>query len=61
MKTLESRMLGNLQVRFGGGWLEKQVMLLAGHLPYNPGPGGYAAILQNGDGLVGYDGLQLVS
>ena len=48
MKTPESRMLGNLQVRFGGGWSEKQVMLLAGHLPYNPGPGGWAAILRYG-------------
>jgi hypothetical protein len=35
MKTPESRMLGNLHVRFGGGSLEKQVKLLAGGLPYH--------------------------
>ena len=35
MKTPESRMLGNLHVRFGGGPLEKQVKLLAGGLPYH--------------------------
>jgi hypothetical protein len=34
--ALESRMQGNLQVRFGGGWLEKDRLRrhLAGHLPY---------------------------
>ena len=35
MKTPESRMLGNLHVRFGGGLTEKQVKLLAGGLPYH--------------------------
>jgi hypothetical protein len=45
---LESRVLGNSQARFGGGWMEKVSSLglhtvgdtpddknLAGHLPYN--------------------------
>ncbi len=32
-KPLESRMMANYQVRFGGGRLEKQVKLLAGRLP----------------------------
>ena len=34
---LESRMLRKAHVRFGGGLLEKQVMLLAGFLPYKEG------------------------